>query len=354
MFEHVVAEGVGTKCVLRQTGVVWRAAQSVTARGLGLGAGYALIHSDFILQQLAPDDVDYELTGLRHIGPWVVFRIATRYSVDIGIDGHNLTRCVRAPEWWQSRVAAVFGQAHMLSQTPKGMCTIITWAPDAALHAAFGRFTARMRRARTWDRRRERFNGRMRRLWWPLPDESRLYTALANKQVALVGNAESLAERDYGSQIDDADIVVRCNRGVIVDVRSHGRRTDWLCTALPISRAEAERRGVSRIIWASRRRMMIRNIPSWMMASRDFYLFSRERNEELREMFGKVASTGLKALDTLARSNCRSLSVFGFDFAQSASASDPTRPMSTDHDFDAERCYALDLAARDPRLTLYR
>ena len=101
MFEHVVAEGVGTKCVLRQTGVVWRAAQSVTARGLGLGAGYALIHSDFILQQLAPDDVDYELTGLRHIGPWVVFRIATRYSVDIGIDPGAMPP---TSAWW-ARVA---------------------------------------------------------------------------------------------------------------------------------------------------------------------------------------------------------------------------------------------------------
>ncbi len=62
------------------------------------------------------------------------------------------------------------------------------------------------------------------------------------KTVAVVGNAKSLFEKDYGSEIDSADVVCRIKRGFFMlqpkDVKSHGERTDvwflnWFKTMKP-------------------------------------------------------------------------------------------------------------------------
>ena len=312
-----------------------------------------LIHSDRLLQRCLPEAVPPALTALRRASPFAVFTIATRFAVEIDADGANRHRCVRGPDWWTRQIETAFGAAHCLADTPKGVCTVLSWRPDAVSLRALETWQQRQRRAAVWRRRGERLRGRCWRVVKPVPDESRVLAELTGQRVALVGNAESLTQSACGPRIDAADIVIRCNLGIIVDRRSHGARTDWLCTALPLSKEQARRRGVTQIVWASRRKMMLRNIPSWMVASGRLAIFSKTRNEQLRAILGKVASTGMKALDLAACSECRSLDLFGFDFGRSNSASDPTRPMSLDHDFDKERAYALELIARDPRLTWY-
>lgn len=48
-----------------------------------------------------------------------------------------------------------------------------------------------------------------------------------NKDIALVGNAQSLFNNNYGDKIESADIVCRLNRGVIIqDTKKQGVRTD--------------------------------------------------------------------------------------------------------------------------------
>lgn len=62
------------------------------------------------------------------------------------------------------------------------------------------------------------------------------------KTVSLVGNARSLFHKDYGSEIDSADVVCRIKRGFFMlkpeDVKSHGKKTDvwflnWFKTMKP-------------------------------------------------------------------------------------------------------------------------
>lgn len=62
------------------------------------------------------------------------------------------------------------------------------------------------------------------------------------KTVSLVGNARSLFHKDYGSEIDSAQVVCRIKRGFFMlkpeDIKSHGKRTDvwflnWFKTMKP-------------------------------------------------------------------------------------------------------------------------
>ena len=48
--------------------------------------------------------------------------------------------------------------------------------------------------------------------------------------IAIVGNANSLLEKDYGKLIDSHDIVVRFNEGVPVKPEAQGSRTDLVVT----------------------------------------------------------------------------------------------------------------------------
>ncbi|MES1955286.1 hypothetical protein SAHY_11934 [Salinisphaera hydrothermalis EPR70] len=313
-------------------------------------AGVALVASDRVLHWLDDAAIDRALDAAFRVASFGVFRIATRYSAGPLVGGRNEFASVHDAEWWRQRIAAVFGHAETIENTPREYCVIVTAPVDAALAAKVADLQRCAKRRATWARRRQRLAGRLWRLVRGTVSERRLLRELAGKHVALVGNAVSLAERDYGPAIDAADVVVRCNRGILVAEYSHGSRTDWVVTGLPISRATAESRGIQRMVWVSRRAKMMRNIPAWMFASGRLHMFSKARDVHLARELGKIASTGMKAIDLLAASNCARLDIYGFDFGASHSASQPTRPMSPDHDFDAERRRALSLIEADARL----
>lgn len=316
--------------------------------------GSTLVASDRVLHWLDEAAVARALDAAHRVASFGVFRIATRYSAGPLVDGLNEFASVHDAEWWCERIAAVFGHAETIENTPREYCVIVTAPVDAALAAKVADLQKRAKRRATWARRRQRLAGRLWRVVRRTVSERRLLQELAGKHVALVGNAASLAERDYGRAIDAADIVVRCNRGILVAAHSHGSRTDWVVTGLPISRETAKARGIQRIIWVSRRAKMMRNMPAWMFASGRLHIFSKARDGHLARELGKTASTGMKAIDLLAASDCARLNIYGFDFGASHSASQPTRPMSPDHDFDAERRRALLLIESDERLTLLR
>ena len=48
--------------------------------------------------------------------------------------------------------------------------------------------------------------------------------------IAVVGNARSLLEKNYGKLIDSHDIVVRFNEGVPIDKKAQGSKTDLVVT----------------------------------------------------------------------------------------------------------------------------
>lgn len=176
-----------------------------------------------------------------------------------------------------------------------------------------------------------------------------LLTELAGRRVALVGNARSLAERAQGAEIDGADLVVRLNAAPLPSPASHGTRTDWMAVSVPVEEAVIAARGPRRVIWMTPKR---KRLP-WRIASRPgFALAPPEWNARLAAELGARPTTGLMAIDLLARSGAREVRLHGFDFFASLSLSGGRTAKDVPHDFAAEKAWVERLAERDSRFRL--
>ena len=58
---------------------------------------------------------------------------------------------------------------------------------------------------------------------------SDIYNFIQNKSIAIVGNASSIFDSSFGSEIDNHDIVIRFNKGILKDKISQGSKTTiWI------------------------------------------------------------------------------------------------------------------------------
>lgn len=169
------------------------------------------------------------------------------------------------------------------------------------------------------------------------------------RRIALVGNARALTVTQQGTDIDAADIVVRLNRAPRPFSMSHGNRTDWLFTSIPLAPADLAALSPRRIFWASSRRKRLRYD---LARDHRFGLTPAEVSARLIAELGARPSTGLIALAHLASLPAARITLHGFDFFASLSTSGRRQASEVPHDFDAERRLVERMLAGDPRLRL--
>lgn len=161
-------------------------------------------------------------------------------------------------------------------------------------------------------------------------------------RLALIGNAESLFTRRYGTEIDGHDVVARMNRAAILATKffstaSHGSRTDaWFMWR----HREYE-------TYTFKRPDFSMQMASWEeLDDTSIKLYPMEAFENLQNELGAVPSTGLMVLDFLDRYTNHEVSVYGFDWKATPTFTDPRR--ETDkmllaggnlHNFGREREY---------------
>ena len=173
---------------------------------------------------------------------------------------------------------------------------------------------------------------------------------LNGKSVALIGNAKSLSNSQFGSQIDAADIVIRLNAAPMPSATSHGAKTDWIALSTPIPPDVLQARNPARILWMTRKR---KRLPYAMATRPGFYLNRRTDVTKLREQISGPPTTGLMMVDLLSRSPAGQISLYGFDFFDSLSLSGSRTAAQVPHDFIAERTFVETLLAHDPRFRLF-
>jgi hypothetical protein len=167
--------------------------------------------------------------------------------------------------------------------------------------------------------------------------------------VALVGNAQSLAASQSGAAIDAADLVLRINRAPMPAAHSHGTRTDVLCLATAIDAASLHRLNPKLILWMSHKR---KRLP-WAVARHPgFALPPLDTFQRLKAILGAPPTTGLMMIDLLSRAPARKITLYGFDFFASLSLSGSRTAAEVPHDFAAERDFVTALLVRDPRFSL--
>ncbi|MTH65246.1 glycosyltransferase family 29 protein [Paracoccus shanxieyensis] len=177
--------------------------------------------------------------------------------------------------------------------------------------------------------------------------QSALLDDLADKQVALVGNARALAQTDHGAQIDAADLVIRINRAPMPAPRSHGTRTDWLALATRLDDADRARIAPGRMLWMSHKRKRL----DWQTAtSPGFYLHPLADYQALKARLGAQPTTGAMLIDLILRSRARRLDLFGFDFFASLSLSGRRTAEQVPHDFGSESAWVAAMESSDRRI----
>ncbi len=168
--------------------------------------------------------------------------------------------------------------------------------------------------------------------------------------IAIVGNARSLSQSQYGPNIDAADIVIRINRAPMPSEVSHGSKTDWLALATSLSRSEFERIGPNRLLWMSPKRKRLR---SWMIETNGFYLQARTLIADLTKILAAPPTTGLMVIDLIRQSRAQSVELYGFDFFKSNSLTGSRNATQVPHDFAAEKKWVEDLLDSDTRFSIH-
>ncbi len=167
--------------------------------------------------------------------------------------------------------------------------------------------------------------------------------------VALVGNAQSLAATESGAAIDAAHLVIRLNRAPMPNARSHGTRTDVLACATSLKATHLRKINPKLLLWMSPKRKRL----SWAMASRKgFALPALDSYLRLTAQLSAPPTTGLMMIDLLAGSHATKITLYGFDFFASLSLSGRRTAAQVPHNFQAERAYVTALLARDSRICL--
>lgn len=169
-----------------------------------------------------------------------------------------------------------------------------------------------------------------------------------NKTVALVGNAMSLFEREYGEEIDSHDVVVRINKAAMLYTKklaskSHGTKTDvWIFWNTSEYR-NSFRKIPSNIkkMHAGHQGRIARNMNEVDFAYPDYHY------AELKKHAGKYnnPTTGLIALDYISKCNPKSVSVYGFDWKETPTFTDPNmrRERGCPHNYETEKKYCTDV-----------
>lgn len=184
-------------------------------------------------------------------------------------------------------------------------------------------------------------------LWSDSTEE--LAAAAEGQRIAVVGNARSLSDKSLGAEIDGHDIVLRINTAPMPGPDSHGRRTDWLATSIPVPPQRIAELAPQRVLWMTRKR---KRLPYALVSAPGFYLNPKAPVDALAGRIGSAPSTGAMVLDLMRNLPCQAVSVYGFDFFTSLSNSGRRTAAQVPHDFSAERDYAMELFDTDSRFTL--
>jgi hypothetical protein len=171
-----------------------------------------------------------------------------------------------------------------------------------------------------------------------------VYERFRGKNVALIGNAESLFAHSYGTAINAHEIVVRINKGFIVNREAQGSRTDVLASSYPLSEEDIRSRfNAPMMLWMTPKLDMMPRYGSAIRAM-TFVQPYGWWHELYSQLENTRPSTGAMLIHMLAKHiPVRHLSLFGFDFFQTKTFYEQKLRSNVPHNFFKEREYVLQL-----------
>ena len=148
---------------------------------------------------------------------------------------------------------------------------------------------------------------------------------LKGKSVNIVGNAQSLFDREYGKEIDKADVVIRFNKGFITQPEKQGTKTSILMLGRDMTKEEIDSYGAEIVV--NRSTKYKNNID---------YTISALDTELLRNRIRiNTPTTGFIAIDICMTANAKSITLYGFDFEKTKTFYNPDG-YKTPHNYHKE------------------
>jgi hypothetical protein len=163
-----------------------------------------------------------------------------------------------------------------------------------------------------------------------------------NKTVAIIGNAKSLFNKSYGSEIDSHDVVIRINKGIEVcsqrtNIETHGIKVDIWCFNLYKSLEVFDNSMKSKIPQTYKRLQMNYALPNTKFDSS----ISQDAINEIKDLFTpKKVTTGFRILHYMTKFNPKSVDVYGFDWKETPTFYIKHKSFAdVDHDYSKEKQY---------------
>ena len=160
------------------------------------------------------------------------------------------------------------------------------------------------------------------------------YRLIAGKNIAIVGNAQSIFDKTNGQEIDQHDTIIRFNRGFIIKAESQGTRTDILIMACPLTDEERLSFGALSYINRSKR----------IKSGR--YTFTNKFRAWLKTQIGAMPSSGLMAIQFCRAAYAKNIDLYGFDFEETPTFYNPEGYV-TKHNYAKEKEIIKDMEAKN-------
>lgn len=163
------------------------------------------------------------------------------------------------------------------------------------------------------------------------------------KTVAIIGNASSLIDKNLGNEIDEADIVIRINLGVVSKSSAQGSRCDILGISLPLSSDKVDDLFAPKfIIWLTPRWKHFSLRSSNHLEKTTFYPKSCWE-KDFKKLKARPSS-GYMLINFFTRIlTPKTVKIYGFDFGKSQTLTDLPRKRPAQHDFAREQVLILEM-----------
>jgi len=137
---------------------------------------------------------------------------------------------------------------------------------------------------------------------------------IEGKSVAIIGNARSLFDKEYGEAIDGHDFVIRFNKGFITKPESQGTKTSFLILACPMEKEQIDSFNAEFVANRSASSSYGNKVP--------YTLGNQERND-MKNYIGAQPSTGFMAIDISLAFGAKSIDLYGFDWEKTPTFYNP-------------------------------
>ena len=177
------------------------------------------------------------------------------------------------------------------------------------------------------------------------------------KTVAVVGNAMSLFDKNYGDEIDSHDVIVRMNKAAMLYTRQEASKTHGTKTSVWGFWNTAEYKSFFNKIPKKVKKMHAGH-QGRTPNNLDLVDFVYPENlyKELKKYSGKHnnPTTGLIMLDYIIHCNPKHVDVYEFDWKETATFTDPDkkREKICPHDYPTEKEYCMKTFFSKPHIIL--